>query len=71
MVLSWVQKGGDPPYYGSKADPQADGLVGFFYRGSWSEFLRTFAVPIANEREAMREFFETGQRPRTVEWEEV
>jgi hypothetical protein len=70
-VLSWVQAGGDPPYYGSKGNPKASDLVVFFYRGAWSEFPGSFVVPIAEAREAMRLFFESGQMPRNVDWEEV
>ncbi|HEV3163475.1 MAG TPA: Imm1 family immunity protein [Isosphaeraceae bacterium] len=70
-ILSWVQASGDPPYYASKGDPDSQGLVVFFYRGHWSEFPRSFVVAIAAARKAMRLFFETGQRPTNVEWEEV
>jgi hypothetical protein len=70
-VLSWVSATGDPPYHGSNGDPSATGLVVFFYGGSWSEFPRSYAVPVADARAAAREFFETGVRPNQVGWEEV
>ncbi|HVS04634.1 MAG TPA: Imm1 family immunity protein [Candidatus Dormibacteraeota bacterium] len=70
-ILSWVQASGDPPYYASKGDRDSQGLVVFFYGGRWSEFPRSFAVGIAAARKAMRLFFETGQRPTNVEWDEV
>jgi immunity protein Imm1 of predicted polymorphic toxin system len=70
-VLSWIPSGGNPPYYASKGNPEADGAVVFFYRGSWSEFPGWSAISIAAARAAMRTFFQTGARPTTVEWEEV
>jgi hypothetical protein len=70
-VLSWVPAGGDPPYFTSEGNLQADGTVVFFYRGDWSEFPRWSAIPVEAAREAVSEFWHTGQRPTSVKWEEV
>lgn len=70
-ILSWIPAGGNPPYFASKGNPDAQGTVVFFYRGSWSEFPRWSAIPVATAREAMRQFLETGERPTNVNWEEV
>lgn len=69
--MSWVHASKDPPYYASKGNPKAEGTIVFFYRRDWSEFHRWSAVPVADALAAMREFFETGERPTTMEWEEV
>ena len=70
-VLSWVRGDQNPPYYASKGDATAVGMIVFFYRGAWSEFPRWSAVPLMRAREAMRRFFSTGQMPDNVEWIEV
>jgi len=70
-VLSWVQASKDPPYYASKGNPKAEGTIVFFYGGDWSDFPRWSTVSATDALAAMREFFETGERPTTVEWEEV
>jgi hypothetical protein len=70
-VLSWINGDQNPPYYASKGDSGAGGMIVFFYRGDWSEFPRWSAIPVARAREAMRRFFTTGQMPDNVEWTEV
>ena len=70
-VLSWVAASNDPPYYASKGNPKAEGTIAFYYSGDWSEFPRWSAVPVPAGLATMREFFQTGKRPSTVEWEEV
>jgi hypothetical protein len=70
-VLSWVPANNDPPYYASKGNPNAEGTIVFYYSGDWSEFPRWSAVPVPAGWATMREFFQTGERPSTVEWQEV
>jgi hypothetical protein len=70
-VLSWVSADGNPPYYASRGNREAEGTVAFFYGGSWSEFPKWSAVPMAEARAVMRQFFQTGERPASIDWEEV
>jgi hypothetical protein len=59
----------DPPYYTSH-DPEAEagGTAVFFFYGHESEFPADAAVPIADARDAAREFLQTGERPENIEW---
>ena len=70
-VASWVSAGGAPPYFASGGDPEADGMIVFFYRGHWSEFPRSSAVPTERAREVLRDFFRLGRRPANFRWVEV
>lgn len=70
-VASWVSAGGAPPYFASEGDPEADGMIVFFYRGHWSEFPRSSAVPTERAREVLRDFFRHGRRPANFRWVEV
>jgi hypothetical protein len=48
-----------------------DGFVGFHLFGQHhTEFERRHLIPTATARRVLREFFDTGQRPSYVEWEE-
>ena len=58
-------------YYITVGDARADGVVGFHLLGQHhTEFERRHLIPIATARRVLREFFETGQRPTSVDWEE-
>ena len=71
-VLSLTPVDGKPPFFASKGDPSAEGLVHFFYRGAYSEFPRWSAIPIALGNEIAAAFVATGgQRPTQIEWEPV
>jgi hypothetical protein len=70
-VLTWVSATGEPPYFGSRGDTSATGVVVFRYSGSWSEFPSASAIPVESGRRAVREFLALGHRPETVAWAEV
>jgi hypothetical protein len=59
----------DPPYFTSH-DENADegGTIVFYYYGHESEFPADAAVPMEDAREAVRRFFETGERPENLDW---
>lgn len=58
-------------YYITVGDPHAEGVVSFHLLGQHhTEFYRRHLIPIATARRVLREFFETGQRPTSVDWEE-
>ncbi|MCY3019679.1 MAG: Imm1 family immunity protein [Planctomycetota bacterium] len=67
-VVSFISAVGN---YGSVGDRGKAGTVSFFLYGHHSEFPMRSAVPSATARNAAREFFITGQRPGSVQWEEV
>ena len=52
-------------------DSYVDGVVGFHLFGQHhTEFERRHLIPLATARRVLREFFDTGQRSASVEWEE-
>lgn len=52
-------------------DPWDDDLlIAHSYRGHYSEMPRRYCVPIADAREAMRLYFQTGKRPENQRWNE-
>ena len=58
-------------YYITVGDSHADGVVSFHLLGQHhTEFERRHLIPIATARRVLREFFDTGQRPTSVDWEE-
>jgi hypothetical protein len=58
-------------YYITVGDSHADGVVGFHMFGQHhTEFERRHLIPIATARRVLREFFDTGRRPTSIEWEE-
>ena len=48
-----------------------DVLIAFYYRGHYSEMPRRYCVPIADAKEAMRQYFLTGKRPQNLKWNEL
>jgi hypothetical protein len=65
----------EPPYFQSVGDNSSqttsNDVVVFYYQGQWTEFPAGALVPNESAREAIRIFFETGERPENVKWEEV
>lgn len=58
-------------YYITLGDLYIDGGVSFYLLGQYhTEFERRHLVPQATARAVFREFFQTGRRSATVEWEE-
>ena len=64
-----------PPYYQSVGDAEPLGgphdLVVFYYQGQWTEFPAKGLVSMESARSAMRTFFQTGERPNNIRWEEI
>jgi hypothetical protein len=69
-IVNYVGPSLDPPYFQSVGEASDEEIV-FFYRGEWSEYPPESAVPADVGRQALREFFTTGELPRGVRWEEV
>jgi hypothetical protein len=69
-VVNYVGPTLDPPYLQSLGDGGDDEVV-FFYRGEWSEYPPESAVPVEVGRQALRDFFATGELPSALEWQEV
>ena len=42
----------------------------FSYRGRYSDFPPSAAIPVDEAREAMRLFFRSGRRPTNIAWQE-
>ncbi len=58
-------------YYITVGDSHVDGVVTFHLLGQHhTEFERRHLIPTATARHVLREFFDTGRRPTSVEWEE-
>jgi hypothetical protein len=72
-VVSFNYGHGDPPYYVSVGDAKTAEPVMTAYVGltHHTEFPRRWVVPISNGRRATREFLTTGQRPTSLNWEEL
>lgn len=72
-VLTFDSGSGMPPYLESSGDEtntNSDSIV-FYYGGHWTEFPASALIPKEAAREAMKSFFQTGERPNNVSWEEV
>jgi len=58
-------------YYITVGDSHAKGAVGFHLLGQHhTEFERCYLIPLVTARRVLREFFETGRKPASVDWEE-
>ncbi len=58
-------------YYITVGDSYVDGVVGFHMLGQHhTEFERRHLILLGTARRVLREFFDTGHRSATVEWEE-
>lgn len=70
-VCGWTSASKDPPYFASRG-PNKDGpdLV-FFYFGEWTDFPAGYGIPIEDAIKAAGEFVARGERPSTIEWQEV
>ncbi len=69
-VLNFVPGSGDPPYFTSLGTDMRDEPVQFNFMGEQSEFPMRNAIPLDAARNAVREFFESGRRSSSIEWEE-
>lgn len=58
-------------YFITVGDSDVDDVVGFHLLGQHhTEFERRHLIPTATARRVLREFFDTGQRPSSIDWEE-
>jgi hypothetical protein len=58
-------------YYITVGDSYVDGVVSFHLLGQHhTEFERRHLIPAATARRVLREFFDSGHRSASVEWEE-
>lgn len=72
-VVGYNYGHGNPPYYASAGDSQADDPVLTAYVGleHHTEFPRRWVVSFAAGKQAAREFLVTGKRPESIRWIEV
>jgi hypothetical protein len=72
-VLGYNYGHGDPPYYASAGEAEADDPVLTAYSGleHHTEFPRRWVVSFAVGKLAAREFLATGKRPASIRWTEV
>ncbi len=70
-VVTFTASPPEPPYFLSRGEVAAGDALVFFYNGHWSEFGPEASVPLDGAILALRQFFETGQRPSAVAWDEV
>ena len=61
----------EPPFFLSRGDATSDESLVFFYNGHWTEFPPEAGIPVNDALDALRQFFESGQRPTAVKWDEV
>lgn len=67
----YLKEGRAARYYITVGDSHVDGVVSFHLLGEHhTEFQRRHLIPIATARRVLREFFDTGQRPTSVDWED-
>jgi hypothetical protein len=63
---------GMPPYFTTIGNAQAEGEVAFYLFGDHpSGILRRNLIPMAQARQIIKEFFETGSRSTAVAWEKL
>jgi hypothetical protein len=58
-------------YFITIGDSGANGVIGFHLLGQHhTEFEQRHLIPSTTARRVLREFFDTGRRPESVQWEE-
>jgi hypothetical protein len=65
------QASDDPPYFQSVGDHDNPGVILFKYGGQETELSLEAAIDPKTALQAAAEFFETDERPKSVDWEEV
>jgi hypothetical protein len=70
-VVTFMASAAEPPYFVSRGDDVTGDALVLFYNGHWTEFETEAAVPLDYAILALRQFFETGQQPSAVAWDEV
>jgi hypothetical protein len=61
----------DPPYFVSLGTGSIHERLVFYYGGAWSEFGGEEAITLTDAMAALKEFYETGERPSCIAWREV
>ena len=72
-VLGFDYGHGEPPYYASRGvsldiEPLLTCYISLQHH---TEFPRKYVIPTALGRSAAREFLQSGERPKCVEWDEL
>ncbi len=57
-----------PPIVVGRGPWHDDTFVPFYHRWRYAEVERFFFVPMTDARQALREYVQTGQRPRSIGW---
>jgi hypothetical protein len=71
LTVLTYQRSLDPPYFASRGDDAAHGLVSFLYAGEPSEFLLNSAVPVEHARRALTEYLGSRRLPTSIRWDEA
>lgn len=66
--MEWFAETSRPPAVGCSGPWDSDDLIVFLHQGEYSELPKRFFIPHDQARDAMREYFQTGSRPRNVVW---
>lgn len=70
-VATFMASAAEPPYFVSRGEGSAKEALVFFYNGHWTEFGGAEAIPVADAVAALREFYDTGDQPTGIAWQEV
>jgi hypothetical protein len=57
-----------PLVVGCRGPWDEDALIAFTHRGEYSEMELRYFVPMQAAREALRRYFESGERPDNIQW---
>lgn len=66
--VEWYSAADRFPIMGAHGPWDDDNLLVFLHHGHYSELPKRFCVPIADAREALRQYFLTGVRPSNIHW---
>jgi hypothetical protein len=69
--LSYMDATFDPPYFASLGDKNRQEPIEFIFGGEMTELEPTSAIPVKDAREAMRDFYKTGELSPKIKWQEV
>lgn len=69
--LSFEQASGNPPYMITVGSAEKSGTVKFDFEGELTEIPRRYCIPLNSARQAIREYFQTGELSKALDWEEV
>jgi len=57
-----------PPVVGCSGPWSDDVLISFLHQGEYTEIERRYCVPAADARKALEQYFQTGDRPTNIRW---